>query len=153
MRPSVLGGCGAWPEPGAACSGFLVEHDGFRLVVDLGPFEARTRLLPHWLPNAGVRLTAGGQSLVYTGDAGPDRGLLDLARDADLLVAEATYVDTVPEHSRAHLSSARHVGRQAAAAGVGRLVLTHLWPGTDPAAARRAAAASYAGEITVATPG
>jgi ribonuclease BN (tRNA processing enzyme) len=36
MRLTVLGGCGAWPEAGQACSGFLVEHDGFRLVVDLG---------------------------------------------------------------------------------------------------------------------
>src|SRR5687768_3183442 len=36
MRLTVLGGCGAWPEPGSACSGFLVEHDGFRLVLDLG---------------------------------------------------------------------------------------------------------------------
>jgi ribonuclease BN (tRNA processing enzyme) len=36
MRLVVLGGCGGWPEPGQACSGFLVEHDGFRLVVDLG---------------------------------------------------------------------------------------------------------------------
>jgi len=27
MRLTVLGGCGAWPEAGQACSGFLVEHD------------------------------------------------------------------------------------------------------------------------------
>jgi ribonuclease BN (tRNA processing enzyme) len=36
MRLTLLGGCGAWPEAGQACSGFLVEHDGFRLLVDLG---------------------------------------------------------------------------------------------------------------------
>ena len=35
-RLTVLGGCGAWPEPGRACSGFLLEHDGFRVVLDLG---------------------------------------------------------------------------------------------------------------------
>jgi hypothetical protein len=33
------------------------------------------------------------------------------------------------------------------------LVLTHLWPGTDPDEAVRAAAGSYAGEIAVASPG
>jgi ribonuclease BN (tRNA processing enzyme) len=38
-------------------------------------------------------------------------------------------------------------------AGAGRLVLTHLWPGTDPDEAVRAAAGSYAGEIAVASPG
>jgi len=32
----VLGGCGAWPAAGQACSGYLVEHDGFRIVVDPG---------------------------------------------------------------------------------------------------------------------
>jgi ribonuclease BN (tRNA processing enzyme) len=35
-RLTILGGCGAWPERGRACSGFLVEHEGFRLVLDLG---------------------------------------------------------------------------------------------------------------------
>ena len=36
MRLTVLGACGAWPEAGQACSGYLVEQDGFRLLVDLG---------------------------------------------------------------------------------------------------------------------
>ncbi|MGH8776781.1 MAG: hypothetical protein ACRDWI_17070 [Jiangellaceae bacterium] len=35
-RVVVLGSCGAWPEAGRACSGFVVEHDGFRVVLDLG---------------------------------------------------------------------------------------------------------------------
>ena len=32
----VLGGSGAWPGPGGACSGYLLVHDGFRLLVDPG---------------------------------------------------------------------------------------------------------------------
>jgi len=32
----VPGSCGAWPEPGRACSGYLLEHDGFRVLLDLG---------------------------------------------------------------------------------------------------------------------
>jgi ribonuclease BN (tRNA processing enzyme) len=238
MRVTVLGGCGAWPEAGQACSGYLVEHDGFRLLLDLGyatvprllervtadrvdavfishghpdhcadlnpllraralrdhppaplpvyslpgaldavlaldrrgmlaaayvlheftagdrldigPFRAETRPLPHWVPNAGVRLTAGDAALAYTGDTGPSHGVVELARDTDLLLAEATYVDHVPEDSRRYLSSARQVGRQAAEAGVGRLLLTHLWPGTDPDAARAAAGDGYRGEVGVA---
>ena len=241
MRLTVLGGCGAYPEAGQACSGYLVEHDGFRLLVDLGyavvprllehltagdvdavfishghpdhcadlnpllrarvlggealpplpvytlpraldavlaldrpgmlddgyelheltpgssldigPFGARTRLLPHSRPNAGVRLTAGGHVLAYTGDTGPDDGVVSLARGADLLLAEASYIDQVPEDSRRHLSSAQVQGRQAAAAGAGRLLLTHLLPGTDPAAARAAAEQDYGGEVGMAHPG
>src|SRR5262252_9405307 len=44
MRLTVLGGCGAWPEPGQACSGFLLEHDGFRLLIDAG-YATLPRLL------------------------------------------------------------------------------------------------------------
>ncbi|MGH3875637.1 MAG: MBL fold metallo-hydrolase [Actinophytocola sp.] len=44
MKVTVLGSCAAWPEPGRACSGYLVEHDGFRLVLDLG-FATLPRLL------------------------------------------------------------------------------------------------------------
>jgi ribonuclease BN (tRNA processing enzyme) len=239
MRLTVLGGCGAWPDAGQACSGYLVEYDGFRLLVDLGyatvprllewvtadqvdavfishghpdhcadlnpllraralrdhppaplpvyalpgaldavlaldrpgmlahayvlhefsagshlnigPFRAQTRLLPHWVPNAGVRLTAGGRVFAYTGDTGPSPDVVELARDADLLLAEATYVDQVPEDSRRYLSSARQAGRQAADAGARHLLLTHLWPGTEPAAARAAAVDGYDGEVGVAT--
>jgi ribonuclease BN (tRNA processing enzyme) len=236
MRLTVLGACGAWPEPGSASSGFLVEHDGFRLVLDLGyatmprlpgpvdavfishghpdhcadlnpllraraldtdppaplpvyalpgaldavlaldrpgmlddayvlheitagvpftvgPFAASARLLPHWVPNAGIRLTAGGRVLAYTGDCGPDPAVVALARDADLLIAEATYPAAVPEEALGFASSARDAGRQAREAGARHLLLTHLWPGTDHAAAVARAAAEYAGPIGVAVPG
>jgi ribonuclease BN (tRNA processing enzyme) len=33
---TVLGSCAAYPEPERACSGFLVEWDDFRIVLDLG---------------------------------------------------------------------------------------------------------------------
>jgi ribonuclease BN (tRNA processing enzyme) len=36
MRLTVLGGCGAWPAAGHACSGYLVEHHGFTLLIDPG---------------------------------------------------------------------------------------------------------------------
>ncbi len=36
MRLTVLGKSPAWPDPGGACSGYLVEHDGFTLLLDCG---------------------------------------------------------------------------------------------------------------------
>ncbi len=42
----VLGSCGAWPEAGRAAAGFLVEWDGFRIVLDLG-YATLPRLLAH----------------------------------------------------------------------------------------------------------
>ncbi len=43
MRVTVLGGCGAWPAAGQACSD-LLEHDGFSLPVDPG-YATTPRLL------------------------------------------------------------------------------------------------------------
>ena len=37
MRLTVLGSSGTFAGPDGACSGYLVEHDGFRLVMDIGP--------------------------------------------------------------------------------------------------------------------
>jgi ribonuclease BN (tRNA processing enzyme) len=85
--------------------------------------------------------------LTYTGDSGPSPKVVALARDADLLLAEATYVDRVPTDAQPFLTSARQAGRQATDAGARQLLLTHLWPGTDPAAARAAAGDGYRGEI------
>ena len=37
MRLTILGSSGTFAGPDDACSGYLVEHDGFRLVMDVGP--------------------------------------------------------------------------------------------------------------------
>src|SRR4051795_11843126 len=36
MRMTVLGCAGTFPGPDSACSSYLVEHDGFRLLLDMG---------------------------------------------------------------------------------------------------------------------
>ena len=36
MKLTVLGCAGTFPGPDSPCSSYLIEHDGFRLVVDLG---------------------------------------------------------------------------------------------------------------------
>ena len=68
-----------------------------------------------------------GRSLVYTGDTRPSPETERMARDADLLIHDATFDDE--ERERAHAtghSTARQAGRLAAAAGVRRLALTHV---------------------------
>jgi ribonuclease BN (tRNA processing enzyme) len=51
---TVLGSCGAFPEPGRACSGLAVDWDGYRIVVDLG-YGTLPRLDAHW---PGLRVDA-----------------------------------------------------------------------------------------------
>jgi ribonuclease BN (tRNA processing enzyme) len=241
MRVTVLGGSGAWPTADAACSGFLLQHQGFSLLVDagyavlprllrlmpaervdavyishghpdhcadlnpllraralagadpaplpvyaphraldavlaldrpgmldealarhdfepgagfsVGPFELRTALLPHWVPNAAVRVAAGGHAVVYTGDGGPDPALVELARGADALIAEATRPEVLADDEDGNLSTAGQAARQAGQAGVGRLVLTHMWPGSEPGEYLDAAAKEYEGPTSLAVSG
>ncbi|MFI9817760.1 MBL fold metallo-hydrolase [Saccharothrix variisporea] len=242
----VLGGCGAYPEPGRACSGFLVEWDGFRLVLDLGyatlprllrhcpdgsvdavvvthehpdhcidlhglfrmrfyggaagsgaagggaaggrvplycppgvltrlgalepevdltavfdvhdlpgryrvgPFELTGVPLPHYVPNAGVRLEADGVVLAYTGDTGPSPALAELGRDADLYIVEATDRIGETEQPCRNLLTSTEAGRWASRAGARTLMLTHFWPGNDRSAAAAAARAEFTGDVLTA---
>jgi ribonuclease BN (tRNA processing enzyme) len=245
---TVLGGCGAWPEANRACSGFLLEHAGARIAIDLGygtasrlfaalgstvadgldaviishhhpdhmvdlhalmrarwmgrpgapriplyapdgvvarltelqdgdrtavtkvfdwhpipaptqsagPFRLDTVLLPHYVPNAGIRLTAPGLAVAYTGDTGPTPALVDLGRDCDLFIADATswaQRNGTEDNDRPLTLDATLAGQAAAAAAARRLMLTHFWPGNDRQASKADAAASFDGEILLADEG
>jgi ribonuclease BN (tRNA processing enzyme) len=151
--PGALDAVLALDRPGMLTAAYDLREfcpgDGF----DIGPFQIRTRLLPHWVTNAGIRVSAGGTALAYTGDTGPSPEIARLAQGADMLLAEASYVDRVPEDARECLSSAQQAGQHAADADVGRLVLTHLLPGTATTAAHAAAADSYSCKIDIAVAG
>jgi len=42
MRLTILGSAGSAPGPDSPCSGYLVEHDDFKLLLDLGPGASMT---------------------------------------------------------------------------------------------------------------
>jgi len=107
----------ALDRPGMLAGAFTLHEFAAGSRLGIGPFDALTCLLPHWVPNAGLRLAAAGTVLAYTGDSGPDPGITRLARDADLLLAEATYAGSVPPDAQAFLSSAAQAGTHAAQAG------------------------------------
>jgi ribonuclease BN (tRNA processing enzyme) len=152
--PGALDAVLALDTPGMLAGAYTVREfaagDGF----EAGPFGVETRSLPHFVPNAGMRLTAGGRVLAYTGDTGPSPEIVRLARDADVLLAETTFAERVlPEKDAPFLTTASQAGAFAAEAGARRLVLTHLWPGTDPATVLAAARRGYAGTLDVAVAG
>jgi ribonuclease BN (tRNA processing enzyme) len=248
----VLGGASAGPGPRQGCSGYLVEVDRTRLVLDLGPgtlVELRqqaaladldaivishmhvdhmldlialwwgwihnpvplTRLLPLWLPPGGgdallattwtlagpddvaqlttkvfdiheydpgeplaigdatvqfrptrhyipcwaIRVSGNdGRSLVYTADNGDAAGLVPFATGADVLVAEAS-LPVAPAETNAFrgVSTAAEVATLARDAGVGTLVLTHIWPEHDAEASRAQARSVFGGRVEVARAG
>lgn len=241
MLLTVLGGCGAWPTAAQACSGYLVESDGFTLLIDpgygvlprlaeiravgdvdavlvshahpdhcadlspllraralsanthdvlpvfaprgaldavlaldpvrsvaraaqverlvdggsveIGPFQVETAFLPHHVPNAGMRITSGDETLVYTGDSGHCSDRTALAKEADLLLAEATYVSQVPGDEAPYLSSATQVAELALEADAAVTLLTHLWPGSPTERALEATRTVGLTDARVATPG
>ncbi|BCB75228.1 MBL fold metallo-hydrolase [Phytohabitans flavus] len=115
-----------------------------------GPFELSGVLLPHYVPNAGVRLQNDQVVLAYTGDTGPDPLLAELGRDSDLFIVEATDRKGEPQQLHRNLLASEEAGHWAAQAGARRLMLTHFWPGNDRAASAAAARSAFGGEVIIA---
>lgn len=118
----------------------------------LGPFTVETAPVRHSVPALGVRVTAGGRTLTYSGDTGECSELHDLARDTDVLLCEAAASVPTPGSAETHLTPAQ-AAHLATEAGAAHLVLTHLRPWTDPLAVLHEARQSYDAPITLATPG
>lgn len=68
-----------------------------------------------------------GQKVAFLMDTRPCPGALALARDADLLICESTFLDSeaAQAHEYAHMTASQ-AGRLAAEAGAHTLVLTHF---------------------------
>jgi ribonuclease BN (tRNA processing enzyme) len=120
---------------------------------ELGPFAVTTARTAHPVECYAIRLSAGGRSLVYTGDTGACDDVVRLAAGADVLLAEAAHPE-VPDLPKALHLTGREAGEHAAAAGVGRLLLTHVPAWVDPAAQLAAARAAFpAAELVTAGAG
>jgi ribonuclease Z len=105
----------------------------------------------HSVPQTAIRFDFDGKSVVYSGDTGPCPSIRDLARDADLLLHEATWSESIDGRTSPDHTSARQAGRLADEAGVRRLALVHLhkdYLGRE-AELRAEAAESFEGEILV----
>lgn len=238
MKLTILGGHGTYPVAGGACSGYLLEQDGFKLWMDagngtfgklqehwafedidaiwishahpdhsadlypffyrcliegrrmpvfapsgvreklaaligedskgfwydlfewqpvdpgteatIGPWSVRGSGAQHSSPNTVLRMVAAGTTFTYTGDTGPHDDLVGAARDADLFLCEASWVDPSQVFEPIHLL-ASEAGSIAAAANVQRLALTHIWACNDPDRVVEEAAAHYDGPISLAT--
>lgn len=119
---------------------------------EVGPFRVATAPMRHPVPTLGMRFHANGSALAYSADTGPSDALVDLARDADVLLEEATLLGRENRQPDLHLT-AREAGEHAARAGVGRTILTHIRPLNDRDAVLEEAAATFPGELAVAEEG
>jgi ribonuclease BN (tRNA processing enzyme) len=137
-------------EPGMSAEFTFHEYD--EQPIPFGPFSVRVGRVAHPITAYGIRVESGGHSLVYSGDTGPCQGLVDLATDADLLLAESAFVESGSNPVDLHMTG-KQAGAAAAEAGVKRLVLTHIPPWHDPEVCLAEAREAYAGPLDLAATG
>lgn len=118
----------------------------------IGPFTVTVDHVAHPVETFAFRFEHDGRALVYSGDTGPSPALTELARSADVLLCEAGFPDLPDLPPDLHLCG-QQAGQHAAAAGTGRLVLTHLARDIDPAESLAAAQGTFPGSVTLAAPG
>lgn len=132
--------------------GFWVrEYDPDR-ELKLGPITIGFCEVPHYIRAWAVDLRAPtGRRLTFGGDCGPNKQIVDFARDTDLLMLEATEgVGPAPDGARGHLT-ATEAGAIAHLCGARRLLLTHFSDLLDAEQLRSAAAGSFAGPVEIAS--
>jgi ribonuclease BN (tRNA processing enzyme) len=98
--------------------------------VQVGPFTVQAFPVEHPVEAYGLRISADGHSVAYTGDTAVCDALSSLSDGVDLLLAEASFRHGDDNPPGIHLTG-RDCGELAASAGVGRLVITHVPPWHD----------------------
>ena len=120
---------------------------------DLGDgIRLRYAEVPHLPPTFASRIDVDGASLCFGADCGPNDALPALAAGCDILLAECSWGAGDGPVEAGHLN-ARQAAAIAERAGVGRLVLTHLYPEHDPDVALAAARAATSLPVEWAVPG
>jgi ribonuclease BN (tRNA processing enzyme) len=118
---------------------------------------------PIW-PAFAFRFDADDGAIVFSGDTGPNKNLIKLAKGADILVHEVIVTSWIhrlfpeprsvaDEGLMQHLLNAHtaveQVGKVAESAGVKRLVLSHIVPGNATIEQLLPAAKDFSGELVV----
>jgi ribonuclease BN (tRNA processing enzyme) len=125
--------------------------------MEIGPLRVTAARMNHPVETHGFRLEHAGRSLAFSADTGETEALVTLARDADVLLCEASFTEP-PAGSAVELPTglhltARQAGQHAARAGAGQLVLTHLVPWNDQNQSVEEAGLAFDGPLSLASPG
>jgi ribonuclease BN (tRNA processing enzyme) len=146
---------GAWGNDDLIENAFdLREYDPADAIT-VGPLRFRFAEVPHFVHTCAIEVTSsvnGGARLVYGADSAPATELIDFAKDADLLMIEATLPRPERGGMRGHLTPAE-AGEHGARAGARRLVLTHMSDELDVLWARREAEHAFGAPVDVAFEG
>ena len=72
-----------------------------------------------------------GKRIFYTGDTGMHPDLVNQCRGADILLADACFLNAEKPGEKAQHLTAGEAGQVAKAAEVGQLICTHVWGGRE----------------------
>lgn len=140
---------------------FVLEPGGELRIVELAAGETwedpacrlrlRTHDTPHTPESIAYRVETEAGGVGYTGDTGPCPPLGAFFRNVDLLISECSSPDAA---AREHHLSPSAVGKMAAEAHPGTLVLTHLYPEVErEGLADQLRSEGYEGDVHVAYDG
>jgi ribonuclease BN (tRNA processing enzyme) len=143
---------GLEPDPGPGMTDAFTFHTLTPGTRQIGPFQVATERMNHPVETYGFRIEHGGRVLAYSADTGPCDALDRLAREADLLLCEASFLTGESDRADLHLTG-RQAGQAAARARVRHLVLTHLVAWNDKSRSYGEAREMYTGPLSLAASG
>ncbi|HET8823128.1 MAG TPA: MBL fold metallo-hydrolase [Thermoleophilaceae bacterium] len=145
---------GAWGNEDLIEKAFeLREYDPAE-EIEIGPIRISFQPVPHFTETFAMRIssTNGSGRIVYGADCSPTDALADFARDADLMLVEATLPRPERTGMRGHLTP-EEAGGHAKGAAAKRLLLVHISDELDADWARDEAAEAFGGPVEVAREG
>jgi ribonuclease BN (tRNA processing enzyme) len=129
---------------------FQVSEYDPNTALRLGELEIRLAPVHHYVSSYAMAIT-DNRKLAYSSDSGPCDELTQIASGADLFLCNvgAQLGKKKEEAMWGHLTS-HEAGTLARAAGVKRLMLSHLWPTCDRDAALMEAKSAFGGPVQLA---
>lgn len=128
-----------------------VEYDGQK-PLNIGPFAIEFLRTRHPAPCYAMRFTAGGKTLVFTGDTAFTEELVHFSKGADVLLCECNFYGHQSGEQAGHMNSF-DAGTLAQGAEVKRLILTHMPHYGDLSLLKKEAGQKYDGPIGLASYG
>lgn len=118
--------------------------------LEVGPMRVDLAPAVHPVPTVSARISAEGRTVVYSADTAGSDELVDLARECDLFLCEATWQGDTRGYPEGMHLTARDAGRLARRAEVRRLVLTHILGSLDRSISLEQAGEIFPGDVTLA---
>ena len=133
------------------------EHFDHRRVrdgqtIEVGPLRILAHRVEHPIEAYGYRIESPAGVVAFSGDTDSTPALTPLLTGADLVFADAAFIEVRDEVRGIHLTARRAAEAVIEAGGVARFVLTHIPPWNDPEVSRAEAAELWS-DVEVASAG